>query len=87
MSLGKPVVATAVGGVPSVIESGVNGLLVPPGDPQALAASLKELADDENLRQRMGAQAKADALAKHGLEAMVRSVEKIYEEVLAARAT
>jgi glycosyltransferase involved in cell wall biosynthesis len=86
MSLGKPVVATAVGGVPSVIESGVNGLLVPPGDPQALAASLKELADDESLRQRLGAQAKADALAKHGLEAMVRSVEKIYEEVLAAPA-
>jgi glycosyltransferase involved in cell wall biosynthesis len=87
MSLGKPVVATAVGGVPSVIESGVNGLLVPPGDPQALAASLKELVDDESLRQRLGAQAKADALAKHGLEAMVRSVEKIYEEVLATPAT
>ena len=86
MSLGKPVVATAVGGVPSVIESGVNGLLVPPGDPQSLAASLNELAGDENLRQRLGSQARTDALAKHGLEAMIRSVEKIYEEVLAAPA-
>lgn len=83
MSLGKPVVATAVGGVPSVIEAGVNGLLVPAADPAALADSLLELANDTELRSRLGERAREDALAKHGLEAMIRAVEGIYEEVLA----
>jgi glycosyltransferase involved in cell wall biosynthesis len=83
MSLGKPVVATAVGGVPSVIESGVNGLLVPAANPAALADSLLDLANDHELRARLGGQAREDALAKHGLEAMIRTVEGIYAEVLA----
>jgi glycosyltransferase involved in cell wall biosynthesis len=83
MSLGKPVVATAVGGVPSVIESGVNGLLVPAANPAALADSLLDLANDHELRARLGGQAGEDALAKHGLEAMIRTVEGIYAEVLA----
>lgn len=84
MSLGKPVVATAVGGVPSVIDSGVNGLLVPAADSGALADSLRDLARDSELRSKLGEQATVDALTKHGLEAMVRTVEEIYEEVLGA---
>jgi glycosyltransferase involved in cell wall biosynthesis len=87
MSLGKPVVATAVGGVPSVIESGVNGLLVPAANPAALADSLLDLANDHELRARLGGRAREDALAKHGLEAMIRTVEGIYDEVLANPAT
>lgn len=83
MSLGKPVVATAVGGVPSVIDSGVNGLLVPAADSAALADSLHDLANDSGLRSRIGSKAREDALAKYGLEAMIRTVEGIYEEVLA----
>lgn len=83
MSLGKPVVATAVGGVPSVIDSGVNGLLVPAADSTALAESLRDLANDGELRSRLGERARVDALAKHGLEAMIRTVEGIYDDVLA----
>ena len=83
MSLGKPVVATAVGGVSSVIDSGVNGLLVPAADSAALADSLRDLANDRELRSRLGGRAREDALAKHGLEAMVRAAEGIYDEVLA----
>ena len=82
MSLGKPVVATAVGGVPSVIETSVNGLLVPAADPAALAESLRDLAIDSELRSRLGGRAREDALAKHGLGAMIRSVEGIYDDVL-----
>lgn len=87
MSLGKPVVATAVGGVPSVIEPGVNGLLVPAADPAALAESLRDLAIDGELRSTLGGRAREDALAKHGLEAMIQAVEGIYEDVLANRET
>lgn len=82
MSLGTPVVATAVGGVPSVIESGRNGVLVPAGDPAALASAIGDVAFDPALRNRLGETARADALAKHGLEAMVHAVENVYLEVI-----
>ncbi len=83
MSLGVPVVATSVGGVPSVIEDGKNGQLVPAGDSKALAASVVSLMNDESLRRRLGARAKKFAHANHGLEAMIRSVESVYADLLA----
>lgn len=83
MTLGKPVVATAVGGVPSVIEDGVNGALVPKGDPDALADALAGLLDDPAARERLGGRAGVDAAEHHGLGQMVAKVEALYEEVLA----
>jgi glycosyltransferase involved in cell wall biosynthesis len=58
-SVGTPIVATTVGGVPQVIEDGVNGLLVPPGDPSTLAGALERLAGDPDLRVALGARALA----------------------------
>ncbi len=57
-SVGLPIVATAVGGIPQVITDGRNGLLVPPGRPTALAEALERLVDDAELRQRLGRAAK-----------------------------
>lgn len=51
----RPVVATSVGGLPSVVEDGVTGLLVPPRDERALADALVTLLEDDELRHRMGA--------------------------------
>jgi glycosyltransferase involved in cell wall biosynthesis len=51
---GVPVVATAVGGTPEVVADGETGFLVPPGDPDALAAKLRELLTDPGLRVRLG---------------------------------
>jgi protein-tyrosine phosphatase len=56
MALGKPVVATAVGGVPEVVQHGVTGLLVEPGDEAALAGACLELARDRDRAKRLGAQ-------------------------------
>lgn len=53
MSLGVPVVAVAVGAVPEVVEDGVSGLLVPPGDPEALANTLAHLLKDRELGERL----------------------------------
>jgi colanic acid/amylovoran biosynthesis glycosyltransferase len=59
MALGLPCVATAVGGTPELLRDGVDGLLVPPADEQALAAALARLVDDAELRARLGASARA----------------------------
>jgi phosphatidyl-myo-inositol dimannoside synthase len=54
MALGKPVVGAERGGIPDLIEDGVNGLLVPPDDPERLVAALRALLLDESLRRTMG---------------------------------
>lgn len=59
MSAGLPVVATAVGGNPNLISDGENGRLVPPGDADALATALEELASEPELRHRMGQNGRA----------------------------
>jgi glycosyltransferase involved in cell wall biosynthesis len=80
MALSRPVVASAVGGIPEVIENGRTGLLVPPHDPDALAAAIIHLLTDH---------AYADMLAKGGhdlvherfcVELMVQAIEEIYDE-------
>lgn len=54
MALGRPVVATRVGGIPAVVADGETGALVPPDDPPALALAVSELLKDPGLRQQMG---------------------------------
>jgi glycosyltransferase involved in cell wall biosynthesis len=61
MAAGLPVVATTVGSIPETVLEGECGLLVPPGDPAALAAALKRLVDDAGARRRMGEAARARA--------------------------
>lgn len=54
MCVGLPIVATRVGGIPEWVEEGVNGLLVPPGDSQALAEAIQRLVQKASLREKMG---------------------------------
>jgi glycosyltransferase involved in cell wall biosynthesis len=54
LAMARPVVASAVGGVPELIQHGVNGLLVPPGDRAAFVEALKALLDDDALRAQLG---------------------------------
>jgi glycosyltransferase involved in cell wall biosynthesis len=61
LATGTPLLATAVGGVPEVIETGVNGILVPPGDEDQLAAAMKTLANDAELLSRLRRGATASA--------------------------
>ena len=80
MALSRPVVASNVGGIPEMVEDGVTGLLVPPRDPDALAAAIIRLLRDHPL---------ADTLARAGhdlvherfcIELMVAAVEAIYDD-------
>jgi glycosyltransferase involved in cell wall biosynthesis len=59
LAVGTPVVATATGGVTEIVRDGENGLLVPPGDPDALAGSIRRLFDDEGLRSQLAQRAPA----------------------------
>jgi L-malate glycosyltransferase len=83
MCFACPSVATAVGGVPEVVESGVSGLLVPPGDPGALARSVESLIADSALRARLGAAARRRAAELFSAEAIVSRYVRLYRRVCA----
>jgi glycosyltransferase involved in cell wall biosynthesis len=74
MAAGLPVVASKVGQLADLIVPGVNGLLCPPGDPVALAASLELLRGDAALRRLLGQKARRTVVGKHTWEAVVRSI-------------
>lgn len=64
MLMGVPVIATAVGAVPDVIEDGTTALIVPPGDESALAKAIEQLAGDAELRQKLSAAGQSFARQK-----------------------
>jgi glycosyltransferase involved in cell wall biosynthesis len=82
MAMGKAVVATTTGGLPEVVAQGETGLLVPPGDPESLAATVVSLLVDGVRREQMGRNGKARAQERFSLDASVAQVEQLYGEVL-----
>lgn len=84
MAAGLPVVGSAVGGMPELVVDGETGLLVAPGDPQALAAALSRLAQDPLLRGRLGAAGRDRAERHHSLDDMRRRHSDLYRSQLAA---
>ncbi|HEX5038602.1 MAG TPA: glycosyltransferase family 4 protein, partial [Candidatus Limnocylindria bacterium] len=78
-----PVVASAVGGIPEVITSGTDGLLVPPGDAAALADAITALLTDDELRERIGAAGYRTVVERYSIDAQVRRTELVYDEELA----
>ncbi len=58
MAAGKPVLATAVGGIPEIVRDGIDGILVPPNNVNALAQGLRQLLEDPILRERLSQSAK-----------------------------
>ncbi|MBU6411079.1 MAG: glycosyltransferase family 4 protein [Verrucomicrobiota bacterium] len=74
MAAARAVVASRLGQLGNLIESGVNGLLVPPGDAAALAAALDQLRTDPGLRRRLGQAARATVLRDHTWDAVVRCI-------------
>lgn len=75
---GLPVIATAVGGTPEIVEDGLNGLLVPPRDPAAMANAIRRLAADEDLRQRLAANARGSVLPRLSWE---NTAERILDAI------
>ena len=80
MASGLAVVASDVAGIPEVVTSSVNGLLVPPGDPGALAAAFARLAAEPELRARLGAAARDTVVAKFDRRACLRRTASVLRE-------
>jgi len=83
MAFGLPVVATTAGGLPEVVEDGVTGILVPPGDPKALAEAIVCLLRDPDLRRRMGQAGRERVLAEFTVDQVIEQTLNVYEQVKA----
>jgi glycosyltransferase involved in cell wall biosynthesis len=83
MALARPVVASAVGGIPEMIEDGRTGLLVPPRDPVVLAAAVSRLLTDHPYADTIARAGKDLVHERFCLELMVRATETIYDEAVA----
>jgi len=86
MCFGCPSVATAVGGIPEVVEDGKTGLLVPFGNPDVLARAVEQLIDNPSRRAAMGAAARDAALRNFSADVIVPRYEALYDRLCGERA-
>ncbi len=82
MALKKPIVASRVGGIPEVVEDGVMGLLVPPGDPKSLARALVRLLRDPSTRFRMGQAGRQRLETYFTLEQTMAKIQGLYRSLV-----
>jgi glycosyltransferase involved in cell wall biosynthesis len=78
MAAGCPVIASAVGGIPDVVQDGVNGLLVPPNSPRVLAQALRTLLSDPALAARLGREARSTIARRYTTERALERLEQVY---------
>jgi glycosyltransferase involved in cell wall biosynthesis len=85
MAAGKPVVATAVGGVPELVQTGVHGILVEPNDVPGLAEVMLYLTSQPEIRNRMSQAARDRARREFDVSVMVKAYEKLYEHLVESK--
>lgn len=84
-SCGKPVIATRVGGLPEVVEDGMSGYLVAPGDPGKLAGAIESLLKNPALAEQMGRYARHLSETRFSWDSIAHQVATIYRQALASR--
>jgi glycosyltransferase involved in cell wall biosynthesis len=84
MGCGLPVVATAYGGTTEIVESGENGLLVPPGDIEALAAALVQLCRDPDLARELGARGRTRVVQDFAWQTQGARLISYYDDLVRA---
>lgn len=82
-----PVVATNVGGIPEVVENGVSGTLVEPGDTEALCSAITELVQNRDLRREMGEAGRQIVEEKFDINRIALELKHMYEELLSSKFT
>ena len=83
LAMGTPVIASRVGGIPYIVEDGKTGILVEPGDVNALAEKMQLLLEDGELRQEMGQHGKQEAMKRFHPDVVARKTMEVYEKVIA----
>ncbi len=86
MAAARPVVATRVGGVPDLVEHGVSGLLVEPGDVAGFAEALAGLLADAGARRRAGEAGRKRVYPAYGAERLVEDMDRLYQDLLRGKA-
>ncbi|WP_217237524.1 glycosyltransferase [Streptomyces sp. AC555_RSS877] len=86
MACGVPVVATDVGGHRDSVDDGGTGRLVPPGDPEAIAAAVRDLLAEDGTRRRHGRAGRARVLAHYTWQRVADGVEQVYRQVAVGQA-
>jgi glycosyltransferase involved in cell wall biosynthesis len=81
MAMGKPIIASSIGGIPDIVCSGENGILVPVGDAAAWAEAIARLCRDPEKRRRMG-DAGMQMAPRYSSEEMIKRIDRLYEELL-----
>lgn len=81
MTMGLPVVASDVGGLPEVVEHGRTGFLVPPDDPKALSSAIADLLENREKARRIGAAARQRVLGRFTATSMTDAMEALYSEL------
>jgi glycosyltransferase involved in cell wall biosynthesis len=82
MAMGRPMVATRVGGVPDVIDDAHDGLIVPPADPDSLRAALERILKDPTFAERLGRAAAAKVRARFGADLLAHRTAEVYRSIL-----
>jgi glycosyltransferase involved in cell wall biosynthesis len=85
MACGRPVVTTPVGGIPTLVQDGGNGLLIPPGDESALTGALARTLDDDALAARLGDAGRALVERELSWERQCERTAEVFERALGAR--
>ncbi|MCF6156985.1 MAG: glycosyltransferase family 1 protein [wastewater metagenome] len=82
MAMRKPIVSTFAGGIPEVVEDGVNGTLVPPKDPKSLALALMRLIDDRELRFQYGNAGRVIVEKRFAINTVIEETINVYKKLL-----
>jgi glycosyltransferase involved in cell wall biosynthesis len=81
MALGLPIVATAIAGIVEQIEPDIDGLLVPPGDPGVLGATIARVLEDRALGERLGQAARRRAVGRFDVSRMLDATRRVYADL------
>ena len=82
MAMAKPIIATNIDGITEQITDGVNGILVPPKDPSALANAVMRVLNDKGFARTMGLAARKKVEQEFSVEKMITETEKVYLSLL-----
>jgi glycosyltransferase involved in cell wall biosynthesis len=85
MAMARPIVATAVGGIPEVLEDGVTGILVPPSSPHDMALAIEKFLSDPMMAITLAQQARAVAMGKYSTDHCVQEIQQVYQRLLGGK--